>query len=105
MEITQISYDHAVNFTCAVTEVYPTPKLFMYKDFRDDQHNSRKDSKSETRDFDWLRIEDSWYRVREDQESFVLPSRQKLQEIWDCFTPNFCQNLVFQIYIINFYRI
>ncbi|CAH1992311.1 unnamed protein product [Acanthoscelides obtectus] len=20
--------------------------------------------------------------------------RQKLQEIWDCFTPNFCQNLV-----------
>nr|CAI5857561.1 unnamed protein product [Callosobruchus analis] len=41
MEITQTSYDHTVNFTCAATEVYPTPKLFMYKDFRDDHHNKR----------------------------------------------------------------
>ncbi|VEN50990.1 unnamed protein product [Callosobruchus maculatus] len=41
MEITQTSYDHSVNFTCAATEVYPTPKLFMYKDFRDDHHNGK----------------------------------------------------------------
>ncbi|CAH1961625.1 unnamed protein product [Acanthoscelides obtectus] len=31
--------------------------------------------------------------LREHPARTITELRQKLQEIWDCFTPNFCQNL------------
>ncbi|CAH1977683.1 unnamed protein product [Acanthoscelides obtectus] len=31
--------------------------------------------------------------LRQDPARTITELSQKLQEIWDCFTPNFCQNL------------